>query len=58
MNGKGDRDRTIDKKQYDNCPLWNNWQTKRKNQDIWDAGKEEAAKMGIVTVEAKNEIDR
>ena len=56
MNGKGDRDRTTDKAAYDKCLIWNAWQTKRKNQDIWDANKEEAIKMGIVTVEAKNEI--
>ena len=51
MSYKGDRDRTTDKKQYDACPIWNAWQTKRKNQDIWYAGKDEAIKMGIVTVD-------
>ncbi len=34
--GKGDRDRTTDKKAYDECPLWNNWKTKAKNQRIFD----------------------
>jgi hypothetical protein len=24
MNGKGDRDRTTNKKQFDECPLWRN----------------------------------
>jgi len=42
--------------QWENTPLWNNWQTKRRNQDIWDAGKEEAVKMGIVTVD-KESVD-
>jgi len=53
--GKGDRPRPIDKKAYDNSPLWNNWATKRKNQDIWDANKDKAIEMGIEVV--KDDMD-
>ena len=43
------------KPRHKDNPLFAEWEKKRKNQDIWDAGKEEAIKMGIVTVEARNE---
>jgi len=47
MNGKGDANtRDYDRRKYWDSPLW---KQKRKNQDIWDANKEEAIKMGIAT---------
>ncbi len=40
-----------DKPRHKDNPLFAEWEKKRKNQDIWDAGKAEAIKMGIVTVD-------
>lgn len=52
MSGKGSANtRDYDRRAYWDSPLWNNMKTKRKNQDIWDAGKEEAKDMGIVAVD-------
>ena len=31
--GKGDRDRTTDKKAYDACPLWDNIDKKKKKDE-------------------------
>lgn len=38
------------KPRHKDNPLFAEWAKMRKNQDIWDAGKEEAIKMGIVEV--------
>lgn len=40
MGIKGSRDRTTDKKAYDASPIWNNWQTKAKNQRIFEENKD------------------
>jgi len=52
MSGKGSENtRDYDRRAYWDSPLWNNMKTKRrKNQDIWDANKDEAIKMGIEVV--------
>ena len=55
QNGKGSKPRPVDKKGYDACPIWAEWEKKRKNQDIWDANKAEAKRLGIVTVEKGDE---
>ena len=50
QNGKGSKPRPVDKKGYDACPIWAEWEKKRKNQDIWDKNKDEAKSTGIVTI--------
>ena len=48
MSGKGSANtRDYDRRAYWDSPLWNNL---AKNERIFKAGKEEAIKMGIVTV--------
>ena len=51
QNGKGSKPRPVDRKGYDACPIWAEWAKRRKNQDIWDANKDKAREMGIITNE-------
>ncbi len=55
QNGKGSRDRTTDKKAYDECPIWNNWQTKAKNERIYNEGKDKLDGTGIEIIKEKGE---
>ena len=55
QNGKGSKPRPVDKKSYDACPIWDSWERKRRNQDIWDANKDKAREMGIITNEEYKE---
>lgn len=51
--GKTDANtRDYDRRAYWDSPLW---KQKKKNQRIWDAGKDEAIKMGIMTNEEYKE---
>jgi len=38
------------KPRHKDNPLFAEWEKKRKNQDSWNANKDEAKRMGIVTV--------
>ena len=48
--GKGDAPRPVDRDKWDSAPIWNAWQTKAKNQRIWNENQDKLENSNVTII--------